>query len=291
MVIVDALGHSMWQFPRPGDLAAGQIFKAPEVAWFTPDGKQVVAASEDDAVINVIDIATHKIVYTYGTAGAPGAGPNQLNRPDGVLMLPSRDLLVPDGANCRIIVIPAGGHGVSQQLGQPGDCVHNPPQTFGDPSGLFPMNNGNYVVTEANGHWVSEMTQTGNIDWSVQVPGVSAIYETSEIGPDQYLTVDHASPGQVLTFDHTGRVLWRYAPTGAAALNMPSLAIPLPNGDIMVTDKGNDRLVVVDPRTNFVVWQYGHTGAAGSGVGFLNSPTGMDLYPPYSMTARKAAGL
>ena len=56
VLIIDPKGRSMWQFPRAGDLAAGQTFKAPEAAWFTPDGKQVVAASEDSAIIYVIDI-------------------------------------------------------------------------------------------------------------------------------------------------------------------------------------------------------------------------------------------
>src|SRR5665811_1014602 len=94
VLIIDPNGRNMWQFPRPGDLAAGQTFKSPEVAWFSPDGKQVLTASEDHSVLSVIDIATHKIVYTYGKADAPGSGPNQLNGPDGALMLPSRDLPV-----------------------------------------------------------------------------------------------------------------------------------------------------------------------------------------------------
>ena len=82
MLIIDPKGRSMWQFPRAGDLAAGQTFKAPEAAWFTPDGKQVVAASEDSAIIYVTDIATHKlVVYTYGTTDAPRVGPQPGERP------------------------------------------------------------------------------------------------------------------------------------------------------------------------------------------------------------------
>jgi len=205
-----------------------------------------------------------------------------VNAPDGVLMLPSHDLLVPDAANCRIIKIPAGGHAISQQLGQTGTCVHNPPQTFANPSGLFPMSNGDYVLTEGIGNWVSEINLSGKVSWSVQVPGVSAIYESSEIGPDRFATVDHTLPGQVLTFDHTGKAYWRYAPTGDQTLNKPSMVTALPNGDFLVSDKLNNRLIVVDPRTNAVVWQYGHSQVPGSTPGFLNNPTGMDLYPPNS---------
>jgi DNA-binding beta-propeller fold protein YncE len=285
--IIDPNGRMMWQFPRAGDLAPGQSFKAPEVAWFSPDNKQVVVASEDTNVLFVIDIVTHKIVSTYGKTGAEGAaGPNQVSAPDGVVMLKSRDLLVPDAGNCRIIQIPPGAHAISRQLGQTGVCAHNPPQTFSDPSGLFPMANGNYVVTEGVGHYVSEMTAAGKIAWTVQVPGVTAIYQTSEIGPDRYLTVDHVVQGTVLTFDHTGKVLWKYAPTGDQSLNKPSLAIALPNGDVMVSDKVNNRLIVVDPRTNKVVWQYGHTKVPGAGPGFLNNPTGMDLYSPNSIATK-----
>jgi DNA-binding beta-propeller fold protein YncE len=286
VLIIDSNGRNLWQFPRSGDLAAGQSFKAPEVAWFSPDGKQVVVASEDTNILYVIDIVTHKIVYTYGKADARGSGPNQVGAPDGVVLLKSGDLLVPDAGNCRIIQIPARGNTPSRQLGQTGTCVHNPPTTFSDPSGLFPMANGNYVLTEGSGHWVSEMNASGQISWSVQVPGVSAIYQTVEIGADRYATVDHVFPGQVLTFDHTGDVKWRYAPTGSQALNKPSLVIALPNGDLMVSDKVNNRLIVVDPRTNTVVWQYGHTGVAGSTAGFLNNPTGMDLFPPNAIAAK-----
>lgn len=286
VLIIDPDGRSLWQFPRAGDLAAGQTFKLPEVAWFSPDGKQVVVASEDTNVLYVIDIATHKIVYSYGKAGVRGSGPDRVGAPDGVVMLKSGDLLVPDAGNCRLIQIPAGGHAISRQLGQTGTCQHNPPTSFSDPSGLFPMSNGNYVLTEGVGHYVSEMSPSGKIVWTVQVPDVSAIYQTAEIGVDRYLTVDHVAPGQVLTFDHTGKVVWRYAPTGDQALNKPSLAIVLPNGDAMISDKVNNRLIVVDPRTNKVVWQYGHTKVPGSSPGFLNNPTGMDLYPPNSISAK-----
>jgi outer membrane protein assembly factor BamB len=285
--IIDPSGRSMWQFPRPGDLSAGQAFKAPEAAWFSPDGKQVVVDSEDSNFVTVIDIATHKMVYTYGAVDSPaGSGPNQVNAPDGVVMTASHSLVVPDAGNCRIITIPAGSHTPSQQLGQTGVCVHNPPESFSDPAGLFPMTNGNFVVTEGTGAWVSEMSPAGKVAWSVQVPDVTAIYETSEIGPDRYATVDHTFPGQVLTFDHTGKVLWRYSPSGNQALNKPSMVRALPNGDFLVSDKANSRLIVVDPRTNTVVWQYGHTNVAGSTPGFLNDPTGVDLYPPNSLSAK-----
>ena len=74
LLIIDPRGRTLWQFPRPGDLTAGQSFKIPDDAFFTPDGRQIIATEEDNQVIRVIDITTHKITYTYGTPGAPGSG-------------------------------------------------------------------------------------------------------------------------------------------------------------------------------------------------------------------------
>jgi len=289
LLIIDHSGRTLWQYPGPGDLAAGQTFKTPDDAYFTPTGKQIIATQEDDHVIRVIDIATRKIVYSYGTPGVPGSGPNQLNKPESALMLPSGDLVVPDIMNCRIIMIPKGGHAVSRQLGRTGRCDHRPPQTLGSPNGVFPMANGKYLVTEANGSWVSEMDLSGRVAWSVQLPGAAYLYESNEIGPNRYLTVDHASPGQVLTFDRTGKVLWRYAPTGRAALNKPSLALPLPNGDYLVVDSANHRVIVVNARTKAVVWQYGQTKVAGARPGQLNKPTSLDFLPPDSLLIKNAA--
>lgn len=64
-------------------------------------------------------------------------------------MLPASDIVVPDIKNCRIIMIPLGGHAISRQLGRTGACVHRPPQTFGSPNGVFAISNGNYLVTRA----------------------------------------------------------------------------------------------------------------------------------------------
>jgi len=91
---------------------------------------------------------------------------------------------------------------------------------------------------------------------------------------------DYASPGHVLIIDNAGRVLWRYGPAqGYGRLDHPSLAMALPNGNVAVNDDYRDRVVVIDPRINRIVWQYGHTDQAGSALGYLNIPDGMDFVP------------
>lgn len=286
LLIIDRDGRTMWEFPRPGDLAVGQTFKTPDDAYFSPDGTQIIATQGDDNLISVIDVATRKIVYSYGKSGIAGSSPNRLFGPDDAMMLPNGDIVASDISNCRIIMIPKGAHAVSHQLGRTGTCGHKPPKTLGSPSGAFPMSNGNYLVSEINGGWITEMSLSGRVVWSVKLPSVAYISDPNEISKDRYLTVDYSSPGQVVTFDHTGKVLWRYAPTGEMALKMPSQAMPLPNGNYMVSDRGNHRLIIVDPHSKAVLWQYGQTGVAGKGPGQLNFPTGMDFLPPDSLLGK-----
>ena len=289
LIVVSPKGRILWQFPQPGDLAPGQTFLIPDDAFFTPDGKYIIATEEDDFVISVISIAQHKIIFRYGTPGQSGMGPNHLWNPDDAMMLPDGYILSPDIKNCRILLIKPGSlspvhiYGLSTNY-----CYHNPPARFGSPNGTFPMTNGHYVVTEINGDWVDEMGLNGTIYQSFHAPGVLYPSDTNEVRPGVFLTADYSKPGTVEEFTSSGQVLWRYSPTGAQALNQPSLALPLPNGDVVLNDDKNNRVIVVDPKTDKVVWQYG-TGVAGSAPGQLSNPDGLDLAPPFSLLVTHAA--
>ena len=285
LLIVDPQGRVRWQFPRPGDLARGQTFLVPDDAFFSADGKYIIATQESDFVISVIDIATSKIVYRYGTPGIPGSGPNHLDNPDDAMMAPDGRIVAADIKNCRIVTIAPPAHRLLHVIGQTTNfCLHDPPYRFGSPNGAFPLTDGHYLITEINGDWADEMSLTGHVYWSAHPPGVAYPSDSNEIYPGRYLTADYSSPGQVAEFDSRGRLLWRFG-----GLNSPSLALPLPNGDILVNDDFNDRVIVIDPVTHRIVWQYGHTGIAGSAPGYLHDPDGVDLAPPDSLLITHAA--
>ena len=287
LLIVDPQGRVRWRFPSPGDLARGQNFKLPDDAFFSPDGRYVIATQEEDSVVSVISIAKHEIVYRYGTPGVPGSSNNHVSNPDDAMMMPGGGLITSDIKNCRILLLapPARQqHRPRRIIGTTGVCGHNPPGTFGSPNGAFPTTNGSYLVTEINSDWVTQMKLNGRVAWSTHPPGVAYPSDTNEVYPGRYLTVDYSQPGQVVEFDSSGHRLWRFG-----GLNHPSLALPLPNGDILVNDDYNHRVIVIDPVTNRIVWQYGHTGVPGTRPGYLNDPDGVDLTPPDSMLIIHAA--
>jgi outer membrane protein assembly factor BamB len=72
------------------------------------------------------------------------------------------------------------------------------------------------------------------------------------------------------------QIIWQYGTTGVSGsgdnqLNHPWDASPLANGNILITDYYNHRVIEVD-RDRQIIWQYGTSGASGSGDNQLNHP-------------------
>ena len=291
LLVINPKGQIMWTFPRPGDLRPGETFQVPDDAFFSPTGTRISVTQEDDFAVSLIDVAKRRIVYRYGTPGVAGSGPNHLWNPDDAMLLPGGWLLTADIKNCRLLLVRVGTHRPSRTIGTTTQaCYHAPPDHWGSPNGAFPMRNGHFLVTEINGDWVDELTLSGRVVGSWHPPGFTYPSDTNEVRPGLYLTVNYANPGSVETFNRQGHVVWRYQPRpGDPQLDNPSLAQPLPNGDILLNDDGNNRVIVIDPHTNKIVWQYGHTGQPGRAPGYLNHPDGVDLTPPHSLLIRNLA--
>lgn len=289
LLLVDPQGRVRWEFPSSPAVPGESEFRTPDDAFVSPDGQQIVATQEMYDTVSQVSIAGDRVVASWGHAGTPGSAPGFFSHPDDAMLLSNGDLLLADIVNCRILALAPGPWQVVRQFGTTSSCYHNPPAAFGSPNGVFPMTDGNFLVTEINGDWVDEMSLQGHVSWSAHPPGVAYPSDANEISSNRYLVSDYSTPGQVVIFDNAGRTLWRFRPTGADELNHPSLALPLPNGDVLVNDDYNDRVIVVDPRTNQIVWQYGHTGVPGQEPGYLSNPDGVDLAPPYSLLMTHAA--
>ena len=289
LIVVNPAGNIVWQFPNPKSPLPAGGFLRPDDGFFTPNATGVLATEETDQVVSLISLAPERILWRYGTPGLPGSGPDQLSNPDDAMLLPNNDVIIADIKNCSILITKVGLHVPLERLGtQDTFCTHQPPLRFGSPNGAFPLTDGNYLVTEINGDWVDEVTTSGRVLWSTHPPGVAYPSDTNEVSPGVFVTVDYSKPGQIVEFNSQGKLLWRYGPrSGPGMLNTPSLCEPVPtNGDFICNDDSNDRVIVVDPRTDKIVWQYGHTGVEGSAPGYLSGPDGVDLAPPYSMLVR-----
>jgi outer membrane protein assembly factor BamB len=284
LLVVDPRGRIVWRFPRPGN----ESLPLPDDAFFSPDGRDIVVTEEDADTVSVVDVASRRIDWRYGALNVPGSSTDRLAHPDDAMMLPSGLILAADIENCRLLLLRPPSHRPASSAGSPVQgCVHYPPRAWASPNGAFPLAEGGALVTEIEGDWVDALSPSGRVLWSTHPPGIYYPSDSNEVRPGLYVTVGWQSPGVLETFDRRGRLHWRYTPRPAAAqLDHPSLALPLPNGDFLVNDDFNDRVIVVDPRTNRVVWQYGHTGVPGTAPGYLSRPDGVDLVPPLALLTR-----
>jgi hypothetical protein len=286
LLVMDTARTLQWEYPSATMPPPPGGFYFPDDAFFFRNGTGIISNQEENHTIVEIGFPSGKILFQYGHPGIPGSSPGYLNQPDDAYLLKDGTITVADALNDRILFISPSGT-VTGQIGTNGVAVHNPPTGIGYPNGDTPLANGNVLVSEINGSWVSEYTPAGQLVWTLHIPSVNYPSDPQQLGPDLYLMCDYDPPaeGRVLSFTREGQITWTYDVTaGNGMLKKPSLAEQLPNGLIMVNDDYRNRVVIIDPKYNAIVWQYGLTDKAGTSVGLLSIPDGFDLLLPNGTT-------
>src|ERR1700730_6323375 len=87
---------------------------------------------------------------------------------------------------------------------------------------------------------------------------------------------------RVILVDPSGEIVWQYGKFGVTGAGRNELSSPvqdtyLPNGDVLITDQGNQRVIEVERRSKKIVWQYGTTGVPGIGDNQLQDPNSAEL--------------
>jgi hypothetical protein len=283
LIVVDANKRMSWVYPSASMAPPAGGFYFPDDGFFADHGRSIVTNQEENHTIVRIGFPSGALQWSYGQPKVAGSSPGLLNQPDDAFLLKDGTYVVADAKNCRILRISASRQPISQ-IGRTGNCVHDPPRSVGYPNGDTPLPNGDLLVSEINGSWVTEYTLTGALVWTVHLP-IAYPSDPQQIGPDLYLVSDYSKPGGILEFTREGQIVWSYRPpSGAGMLDHPSLAERLPNGLIAVNDDYRHRVAFIDPATNTIVWQYGQTDVPGSAPGLLNTPDGFDLLLPDGST-------
>jgi outer membrane protein assembly factor BamB len=99
--------------------------------------------------------------------------------------------------------------------------------------------------------------------------------------------VNGCPDNRVLLVDRRGRIVWQYGAAGVTGAGPNQLNTPVhslflssfpghPGFHVMITDQGNQRVIVVNASRQ-IVWQFGTTGVAGNGSDQLNNPNSAEL--------------
>ena len=265
----------VWEHPSP-DLA---YYRANDDAFFSPDGNSVAVNEADNYDIHIIDYAKRQIAWSYGVPDTKGRDDSHFNYPDDTHVLPDGNVVTADIRNCRIVFIDRKKAVVTQQWGTVGTCRHDPPRFLDLPNGDTPLGNGDILVTEIPGSWITRMTPAGKVVWAVQAPHISYASDAYLTMDGQVIVADYAKPGRVVIFDPaTRKITWEYFfKSGERMLDHPSLAFELPTGDVILNDDLRNRVIVIDRKSKDIVWQYGVTDKKGHTPGLLFLPDGLDL--------------
>ncbi len=286
MLVLDDTGTMTWRYPNPPSMPPPPGpggFYFPDDAFFIHHGTAIISNQEENETIVQIGYPSGKLLWTYGHPAQPGGAPGYLHEPDDAYLLKNGDVTVADADNCRILVISPGGS-VLHQIGTTGSCVHNPPTGIGSPNGDTPLADGNFLISETKGSFISEYTPTGALVWTVHLP-IGYPSDPQQLGPDLYLTADYENPGGIVEFNRAGQILYEYrATSGINRLNQPSLAELLPSGVFMVNDDYRNRMAAIDPTTQALVWDYGVPDVGGTAPGYLTIPDGFDILNPDGST-------
>ena len=192
---------------------------------------------------------TKEIIYGNGTFGS---GANQLNCPIDAERLSDGKTLITDSKNHRVIEVDSNKNIVWQYgNGTLGAGINQ----LKYPMDAERLANGNTLITDEQNSRVIEVRTDD--------------YDPTE--PDNNFSADS--------------IVWQYGTTGVAGsgpneLNYPKDADRLANGNTIIADYRNHRVIEVNT-TGEKVWQCG-TGTPGSGVNQLNNPTDAERLPSHN---------
>jgi outer membrane protein assembly factor BamB len=206
-----------------------------------------------------------KIVWQYGQAGVTGSGPNQLNVPVFAIQLPSRNIMIVDQANNRVIEVDRVSKQVVWSYGP-----KSAPGALNNPNSAELLPNGHILIGDENNNRVIEIARDGTIVWQYN-QGLSGAAFASRLPNGDTLITD-SSHSRVIEVTPNKKVVFEYFTNSDSSSNsapLPTNAVQLADGEIVIADQFNHRVLVVDPKMEF---QYGMVNVAGNAVGQLNGP-------------------
>jgi hypothetical protein len=229
-----------------------------------PAGSQSFPKGCNDNRVIVVN-QQGQIVWQYGQAGVAGSGPNELNVPVFAIQLPNHNIMVVDQGNNRVIEIDKNSKQIVWSYGP-----KSGPGALNNPNSAELLPNGNILIGDENNNRVIEITRDGTIAWEYS-QGLSGAAFASRL-PNGNTLITDSSHSRVLEVTPNKKMVFEYFTNSDPASNsapLPTNAVQLANGEIIIADQFNNRVMIVNPGLQF---QYGVVNVTGNGSNQLNGP-------------------
>jgi hypothetical protein len=313
VIEVERKGKIVWQFGKgPADFSKMSVIgvnDAQRVGEFTlmagtgtPPNQPEASNCKNSAGCpdnRVLLVDRHgRIVWQYGEFGVVGAGPDQLNTPVQNTWVPVDDeqanneashserripqghVLITDQGNARIIEVRVS----DKQIVWEYDGLNNP-------NCAELLKNGHILICDENNNQALEVTHTKPstiVHTYVMAGGVlfNGVAFASRL-PNGHTLVTDAGNARIVETDENGTVFWQYFTntdpksnprciSGTCTGPLPTRALRLRNGNTLISDQYNHRVIEVSPDFQ-IVRTFGKIASLGYNTksvehGGLNSP-------------------
>lgn len=167
---------------------------------------------------------------------------------------------------------------------------------------------GNILITDQFNNRVIEIDPAGNIVWqfgggpdNITASAIIGTNDAERVGGLTLMAGTGIPPGvaqstaacqssgcvdnRVLLVNHAGNIVWQYGQFGVTGCESNQLNVPvqntfLPNGNVLITDQSNERIIEVKPSDRSggtIVWWYGQDNSSCNGPSQLNNPNAAEL--------------
>ena len=233
-----------------------------------------------DNRVLLVDPAGH-IVWQYGQFGVTGNGPDELSTPVQNTWLPNKHVLITDQGNGRIIEVRVSDKSIVWEY----DNLNNP-------NCAELLENGNILICDENNNQALEVTHTmpSTIVNTYIVAGGQLFMGVAFASrlPNGHTLITDSGNNRIVETDEGGNVYFQYftnsdrksnprclSPTNCTG-PLPTRAVRLRNGDTLISDQYNHRVIEVNADGE-IVRTFGRINSLGYnkanvGNGGLNSP-------------------
>jgi hypothetical protein len=233
-----------------------------------------------DNRVLLVDPAGH-IVWQYGQFGVTGNGPDELSTPVQNTWLPNRHVLITDQGNGRIIEVRVSNKNIVWEY----DNLNNP-------NCAELLENGNILICDENNNQALEVTHTmpSTIVNTYTVAGGQLFMGVAFASrlPNGHTLITDSGNNRIVETDEAGNVYFQYFTNNDPKSNprclspgnctgpLPTRAVRLRNGDTLISDQYNHRVIEVNDDGE-IVRTFGKINSLGYnkanvGNGGLNSP-------------------
>jgi len=304
-------GQIIWSFGLgPKDFSSNSpisVNDAERVGDFTlmanpGDAPGVIPQAPSGAVDNRVLLVNPagNIVWQYGQFGQTGDGPDLLNTPVQSTYLPGFNVLITDQGNNRVIEVNYNKQIVWQY---PGSDT-NASDQLNAPNSAELLANGNILIADQGNNRALEVTTADQIVTAFSAGGtVNTLAFATRLTNGDTLITD-AGNARIVEVNAADQVVWQYFTTNTASTDgvgamsvaapQPTRAVRLSNGDTLISDQLNNRVIRVNS-SGSIVADYGlplplngNTFSGGSAgiliggnVGYSLTTTQTGLYSPY----------